>query len=145
MSDKPFPSPDHGAGVNTNVPKTYKEARLQNTENLRNLVVEAAAAILQEEGPEAVTVRRVAQQMDCSTKIIYSLFVNKEGLAQQLYLHGCRLLAYELDRAGSQAAAPAQHLLHLGEAIGILDSVTRITISSCSEAPLRTSNRTRRA
>ncbi|WP_409345382.1 TetR/AcrR family transcriptional regulator [Paenibacillus sp. MBLB4367] len=95
--------------------KTYQEARLQNTENLRKLVVDAAATLLQEEGPEAVTVRKVAQKMDCSTKIIYSLFVNKEGLAQQLYLDGCKLLASEFERT-PHAADPVQHFLNLGEA-----------------------------
>ncbi|WP_238651460.1 TetR/AcrR family transcriptional regulator [Paenibacillus piscarius] len=95
--------------------KTYQEARLQNTENLRKLVVDAAAAILQEEGPEAVTVRRVSQRMGCSTKIIYSLFVNKEGLAQQLYLEGCKLLARRFEEVPPSADL-RQHLLDLGEA-----------------------------
>lgn len=95
--------------------KTYQEARLQNTENLRKLVVYAAAAILQEEGPEAVTVRRVSQKMGCSTKIIYSLFVNKEGLAQQLYLEGCKLLALRFEEVPPSSDL-LQHLLDLGEA-----------------------------
>lgn len=95
--------------------KTYQEARLQNTENLRKLVVDAAAAILQEEGPEAVTVRRVSQRMGCSTKIIYSLFVNKEGLAQQLYLEGCKLLARRFEEVPPSAEL-REHLLDLGEA-----------------------------
>jgi AcrR family transcriptional regulator len=109
MSDQ-----DNSVNTNTRVLKTYQEARLQNTKNLRKLVVDAAATLLQEEGPEAVTVRKVAQKMDCSTKIIYSLFVNKEGLAQQLYLEGCKLLANEFEGT-PQAADPAQHLLNLGE------------------------------
>ncbi|WP_340026418.1 TetR/AcrR family transcriptional regulator [Paenibacillus sp. FSL K6-1096] len=95
--------------------KTYQEARLQNTENLRKHVVDAAAVILQEEGPEAVTVRRVSQKMGCSTKIIYSLFVNKEGLAQQLYLEGCKLLARRFEEVPPSADL-RQHLLDLGEA-----------------------------
>ncbi|WP_411830793.1 TetR/AcrR family transcriptional regulator [Paenibacillus graminis] len=95
--------------------KTYQEARMQNTENLRKLVVDAAAAILQEEGPEAVTVRRVSQKMGCSTKIIYSLFVNKEGLAQQLYLEGCKLLAQRFEEVPPSSDL-LQHLLDLGEA-----------------------------
>lgn len=106
---------DTSSTANTRMLKTYQEARLQNTENLRKLVVDAAAALLQEEGPEAVTVRKVAQKMDCSTKIIYSLFVNKEGLAQQLYLEGCKLLANEFEGT-PQAADPVQHLINLGEA-----------------------------
>lgn len=95
--------------------KTYQEARLQNTDNLRKLVVDAAAAILEEEGPEAVTVRGVSQRMGCSTKIIYSLFVNKEGLAQQLYLEGCKLLAQRFEEVPPSADL-LQHLLDLGEA-----------------------------
>lgn len=95
--------------------KTYQEARLQNTENLRKLVVDAAAAILQEEGPEAVTVRKVSQKMGCSTKIIYSLFVNKEGLAQQLYLEGCKLLAQRFEEVPVSSDL-LHHLLDLGEA-----------------------------
>ncbi|MDN4604658.1 TetR/AcrR family transcriptional regulator [Paenibacillus sp. F6_3S_P_1C] len=104
------PSPSKGRGL-----KTYQEARLQNTENLRKLVVDAAAAILQEEGPEAVTVRRVSQKMGCSTKIIYNLFVNKEGLAQQLYLEGCKLLARRFEEVPLSSDL-LQHLLDLGEA-----------------------------
>ncbi|TXK72234.1 TetR/AcrR family transcriptional regulator, partial [Paenibacillus sp. N3.4] len=106
---------DISSNTNSRVLKTYQEARLQNTENLRKLVVDAAATLLQEEGPEAVTVRKVAQKMDCSTKIIYSLFVNKEGLAQQLYLEGCKLLANEFEGT-PQTADPIQHFLNLGEA-----------------------------
>ncbi|MDQ0191756.1 TetR/AcrR family transcriptional regulator [Paenibacillus wynnii] len=109
MSDQ-----DASSYTNTRKLKTYQEARLQNTENLRKLVVDAAATLLQEEGPEAVTVRKVSQKMNCSTKIIYSLFVNKEGLAQLLYLDGCKLLANEFERT-PQAADPAQYLLNLGE------------------------------
>ncbi|GFZ79116.1 hypothetical protein GCM10008018_25890 [Paenibacillus marchantiophytorum] len=106
--------PDISSNANSRVLKTYQEARLQNTENLRKLVVDAAATLLQDEGPEAVTVRKVSQKMGCSTKIIYSLFVNKEGLAQQLYLDGCKLLANEFE-ATPQAADPVQHMMNLGE------------------------------
>ncbi|MNC57263.1 hypothetical protein D3C75_1069110 [compost metagenome] len=42
------------------------------------------------------------------------MFVNKEGLAQQLYLDGCKLLANEFERT-PQAADPAQHMLNFGE------------------------------
>ncbi|WP_025027807.1 TetR/AcrR family transcriptional regulator [Caldalkalibacillus mannanilyticus] len=73
--------------------KTYQESKLQHTENLRNIIVEAAAKILQDHGPEAVTIRRVAEKMECSTKIIYNLFNNKDGLIKLLYLEGCKILA----------------------------------------------------
>ncbi|MDQ0087562.1 AcrR family transcriptional regulator [Paenibacillus anaericanus] len=72
---------------------TYPEAKLQHTELLKLNIIETAASIMQEYGPEAVTIRRVAEKMECSTKIIYNLFGSKEGLAKQLFLEGCKLLA----------------------------------------------------
>ncbi|MFD2881585.1 TetR/AcrR family transcriptional regulator [Paenibacillus rhizoplanae] len=107
--DKPAPSTERV------LKKHIRKPVCKNTENLRKLVVDAAAAILQEEGPEAVTVRRVSQRMGCSTKIIYSLFVNKEGLAQQLYLEGCKLLAQRFEEVPPSPDL-LRHLLDLGEA-----------------------------
>jgi AcrR family transcriptional regulator len=110
MSDQEISS----SNTNKRVLKTYQEARLQNNENLRKLVVDAAATLLQEEGPEAVTVRRVSQKMNCSTKIIYSLFVNKEGLAQQLYLEGCKILADEFENT-PKSNDPSPYFYNIGE------------------------------
>ncbi|WP_068500264.1 TetR/AcrR family transcriptional regulator [Paenibacillus kribbensis] len=73
--------------------KTYSEVKLQQQQLLRKNVIDAACLLLVEEGPEAVTVRRVAQKLSCSTKIIYSIFGSKDGLANEMYLDGCRLLA----------------------------------------------------
>lgn len=83
---------------------TFQEARLQHSENLRQNMVHAAAALLQEHGPEAVTVRRVAERMECSTKIIYNLFGKKEGLAKYLYLEGCTLLSQSFEAVPQQAS-----------------------------------------
>ena len=76
--------------------KTYSEVKLQQQQVLRKNVIDAACLLLLEEGPESVTVRRVAQKLNCSTKIIYSMFGNKDGLANEMYLDGCRLLAETL-------------------------------------------------
>lgn len=73
--------------------KTYSEVKLQQQQLLRKNVIDAACILLAEEGPESVTVRRVAQKLSCSTKIIYSIFGSKDGLANEMYLDGCRLLA----------------------------------------------------
>ena len=83
---------------------TFQEARLQHSDNLRQNIVHAAAALLQEHGPEAVTVRRVAERMECSTKIIYNLFGKKEGLAKHLYLEGCSLMAKRFEAMPRQAS-----------------------------------------
>ena len=91
---------------------TYSAVRDQNQEALRRTVVTAAEHLLTTRGPEAVTVRRVAQQLDCSTTVIYNLFGSKDGLANALYLQGCHLLHAAL-AAVPQHAEPARYLTAL--------------------------------
>ncbi|MFK0525192.1 TetR/AcrR family transcriptional regulator [Paenibacillus illinoisensis] len=99
MKDHPSHSKDSIHTVTT-----FQKARLQHSENLRQNIVHAAAALLQEHGPEAVTVRRVAERMECSTKIIYNLFGKKEGLAKHLYLEGCILLSQSFEAVPQQTS-----------------------------------------
>lgn len=83
--------------METSLPKkneftTHQQARVSGHELLRRNVVEAASHLLVEEGPEALKVRRVARALNSSTKIIYTLFEGKDGLANALYLEGCTRL-----------------------------------------------------
>lgn len=94
---------------------TYPKAKLQHAEIVRLNIIEAAAAIMQEFGPEAVTIRRVAEKMECPTKIIYNLFGSKEGLAKELFLEGCKLLAASFQAVPEQADLE-QYLRDLGQA-----------------------------
>jgi len=88
---------------------TYPNVKLQHTEMLKLNIIEAAASIMQEHGPEAVTIRRVAEKMECPTKIIYNLFGSKEGLAKRLFLEGCKLLSTAFQAVPEQA----DHTLYL--------------------------------
>lgn len=83
--------------------QSYSAARDQNQELLRRTVVAAAERVLLGQGPEAVTVRRIAQELDCSTTVIYNLFGSKDGLSNALYQEGCRLLHAALAGVPSQA------------------------------------------
>jgi AcrR family transcriptional regulator len=88
---------------------THQQVRAYGHELLRRNVVEAADQLLREEGPDALTVRRVAKKLDCSTKIIYTMFQGKDGLAEALYLEGCAGLAQAMARV-PKAATPAAYL-----------------------------------
>ncbi|OAB44861.1 TetR/AcrR family transcriptional regulator [Paenibacillus antarcticus] len=94
---------------------TYPSAKLQHTEMLKLNIIEAAASIMQEHGPEAVTIRRVAEKMECPTKIIYNLFGSKEGLAKRLFLEGCKLLSLTFQAVPEQADLTL-YLRDLGQA-----------------------------
>jgi AcrR family transcriptional regulator len=88
---------------------THKQARAQGHELLQRNVVEAASRLLVEEGPDALTVRHVAQLLRCSTKIIYTLFAGKDGLANALYIEGCTRLQRAI-AAVPQTAEPQAYV-----------------------------------
>ncbi|MCR8657496.1 TetR/AcrR family transcriptional regulator [Paenibacillus endoradicis] len=107
-------SSNNPSAVNHTV-TTYPKAKLQHAELLRLNIIEVAATIMQEFGPEAVTIRRVAEKMECPTKVIYNVFGSKEGLAKELFMEGCKLLAASF-QAVPQQADLKQYLLDLGQA-----------------------------
>ncbi len=58
----------------------------------RERTLEAAAQLLRDEGPGALTVRRIATEAGLSTMAIYHHFGGKDGLVEALYVDGFRAL-----------------------------------------------------
>jgi len=56
--------------------------------SLRDGMLDAASRLLLEEGAAALTVRKVADAVNCSTTLLYSIFGGKDGLSNALYLEG---------------------------------------------------------
>jgi AcrR family transcriptional regulator len=76
--------------VTAPVPATLVDLRLARAgfdADARAAMLVAAARILREEGPAALTVRRVAERVNASTKVIYTRFGGKDGLLDALYIH----------------------------------------------------------
>ena len=69
--------------------------RTRNYTELRHALLEAAGRLLAEEGPEALSTRRVAQEVGTSTTAVYNLFSDKSGLLQAMFLAGFARLAEE--------------------------------------------------
>jgi AcrR family transcriptional regulator len=69
-------------------------------------LVEAAANLLATEGPQALTVRRIAAAAGVSTMNVYSRFGSKDGVVEHLYVRGFELLA-ESQRAAAVTDDPA--------------------------------------
>lgn len=55
--------------------------------DMRSTLLMAAATLLSDEGPSALTVRRVADSVNGTSKMIYTYFGGKDGLMEALYLH----------------------------------------------------------
>lgn len=82
----------------------FRQAQEELRSTLRQGMLDAATRLLTEEGPSALTVRRVADAVNCSTTLLYSLFGGKDGLANELYLEGFARLKEEF-RAASEPAS----------------------------------------
>lgn len=58
----------------------------------RDRTLDAAAQLLRDEGPGALTVRRIATEAGLSTMAIYHHFGGKDGLVEALYVDGFQAL-----------------------------------------------------
>lgn len=66
-------------------------------EDTRDQILQAAGRVLRTEGASAVTVRRLADEVDASTSAIYSLFGSKHGVVGAMYRAGFENLAAHED------------------------------------------------
>jgi AcrR family transcriptional regulator len=72
-----------------------------STSTTRETLLDAALRLLQQRGPGALRVRDVADAADQSTMGVYTHFGSKQGLLEQLYLHGFQRLEDQLARVPS--------------------------------------------
>jgi AcrR family transcriptional regulator len=78
-------------------PTPYQLAQRSGQEVLRRALLDGASRLLVAEGPGALTMRRVAGAVGCSTTVLYTLFGGKEGLADALYREGFERLRRRLE------------------------------------------------
>jgi len=93
----------------------YRRAREKEREALRRGILDAAGRLLAEEGPQALSMRRVAREVNASTQVLYTMFGGKDGLAEELFREGFERLtgAHE---AGPRSEDPLRRLHDRAEA-----------------------------
>jgi AcrR family transcriptional regulator len=67
----------------------------------RETLLDAALRLLEERGPGALRIRDLAEAAQQSTMGVYTHFGSKQGLLEQLYLHGFRRLEEQLSSVPS--------------------------------------------
>jgi len=72
-----------------------------STSTTRETLLDAALRLLEERGPGALRIRDLAAAAEQSTMGVYTHFGSKQGLLEQLYLHGFRRLEERLNRVPS--------------------------------------------
>lgn len=90
----------------------------EDGDDRRRQVLEAAARLLAQEGPHALSLRRIAAEAGGSTQIVYTLFGGKPGLATALYNEGFGRLAAAMRAALASAPPPGdpERLMAIGRA-----------------------------
>jgi AcrR family transcriptional regulator len=88
----------------------------EHDERTAHALLEAAEALVQTGGADAVSVRRVADEVGTSTRAVYSLFGSKEGLLAALGTRAWELVGEGLDQLPI-TNDPAQDLVKFGAVI----------------------------
>lgn len=70
----------------------YAETFQQGQALVRQALLDTAGEILRREGLQALSMRKIAAAVGCSTMVLYSNFGSKEGLLDALFLEGFRRL-----------------------------------------------------
>ncbi|MEU6724157.1 TetR/AcrR family transcriptional regulator [Nonomuraea wenchangensis] len=86
----------------------YQQAQREGQDVVRTAILDTATHLLVTEGPGALTVRRIAGEAGCSTKVIYTLFGGKDGLVEALWLEGFARFERRLRAAPKSARGDRQ-------------------------------------
>jgi AcrR family transcriptional regulator len=92
----------------------YGQAYLAGRDAQRQLLLDAASAILQASGPDALTMRRIAAEVGCSTSVLYTMFGGKAGVAEALWREGFERLRAALEAV--EGDDPLTRLAAMGQA-----------------------------
>jgi AcrR family transcriptional regulator len=73
-------------------------------------ILDAAFKIVKEEGWQALSMRKIADEIEYTAPIIYEYFSSKEAILEELNKKGYSLLTREMEAARNKHASPAAQL-----------------------------------
>lgn len=93
-----------------------KERRVREREEMRRGILDAAHEIAEREGWQAVTIRRVAEEIEYSPPTIYEYFASKEQIVIELLREGFRQMLADMRAARDAHADPVEAVVAMGTA-----------------------------
>src|ERR1051325_11573324 len=93
-----------------------QERRESARKERERLIIDAARELAEAEGWEAVTTRRLAEQIEYSQPVLYSHFKGKDAIMAAVALDGFAELATDLRRARTEASDPRAALAEVAAA-----------------------------
>jgi AcrR family transcriptional regulator len=83
------------------------ERKLRQKEEVRTSILNAAWQLVQQDGWQALSIRKIAEAIEYSVPVIYDHFENKEAIMLEFTRRGFRLLNEELTQAMNRYTDPA--------------------------------------
>lgn len=114
----------------------YRAAQDLHQQALRQGILDDASNLLLQEGLQALSMRRIAQMVGCSTTVLYTTFGSKQGLVNELYLKGFAMLCQALE-AVPKSDNLLEYLITLGQAYRVfaLANSTYYAVMFCQTSP----------
>lgn len=100
----------------------------------RTLALDTAGKLLAEHGPAALTMRRIAADMGCSTTVLYTMFGGKSAIAEALWQEGFGRLRAALERA--EGPDPLARLAAMGQVYRAFALANRAYYSVMFQRPI---------
>ena len=91
------------------------DTKAANREQVRKSILDQASAILAQEGPHALSMRKLSEKVGASTIVLYTYFKDKQDILNELYQEGFARLQADLEAvpAGKDAM---EYVMALGRA-----------------------------
>ena len=92
------------------------ERKQRHKEGIRESIIQAAWEIVQAEGWQALSIRKIADAIEYSIPVIYTHYENKDAILLDFTKQGFRKLNVELTEARDQEQSPAGELEKMAQA-----------------------------
>jgi AcrR family transcriptional regulator len=92
---------------------SYIERRQKEKEEIKQSILDAARKIAAKEGWHALTIRKIADEIEYTPPIVYEYFENKEDLIREIIDAGFAKLGKEISAAGQSETDPRELLRRL--------------------------------
>jgi AcrR family transcriptional regulator len=91
------------------MPSSTRRAR--ERASTRDRIIESALHVLESEGTTALTIRRIAAEVEYTAPVVYQHFANKDALVLELVAHGYELLLADFARLAGERDLDRRMLL----------------------------------
>lgn len=92
------------------------ERKIRQKQEVRNSILLAAWQLVEREGWQALSIRKIADAIEYSIPVIYQHFDNKEAILLEFIKQGFGLLTQELQAARTVSPLPSQQLMDMARA-----------------------------